>query len=311
VSDSEHRKPGEHLPYIDESLVINTRLKEIERRQEEEKAEEKEYKRRQLIFNRWTVIFTGLLFVTSGVSDWLLLRQVSINRESSDAAKDAAKSAQDAVLVAQGQLIQSLNAADASDTNSQTAMTSSEKQSVSALNASRDALRLEQRPWVVASTFELAAEPITGNSVSVTTYAVNTGRTPAIDVTTRTSLSISNVVPPFPNLPLPEHVNYRGIIAPSPSITDRTYSFKHEDPPITIPDRFVQPYKDQRFTIYIYAVIRYRDVFKIPHWTAICAMHKFGQSLSEFNNCPYGNELDQNQKATDPIDPPRPVTSRP
>jgi len=98
VNLAEQQQPEQRPPYIDEGLVINTRLNEIERRQLEEKAEEKEYKRRQLRFNRLTLIFTALLFLTSAVSDWLLLRQSIVSRDSADAAKksaDAAKSAAD------------------------------------------------------------------------------------------------------------------------------------------------------------------------------------------------------------------------
>src|SRR5580704_15176634 len=80
MSQGEPRDPGKKPPYaVDESLVINTRLNEIERQQREEKAEERQYKSRQLITNRLVAIFTGLLFFTSVVSDVILIRQTAIN----------------------------------------------------------------------------------------------------------------------------------------------------------------------------------------------------------------------------------------
>jgi hypothetical protein len=68
VSDHEEQDRQKQPPNIDESLLINTnsRLREIERQQ----AEDKEYQRGH-DSNLLLTIFTGLLFVTSAVSDIL------------------------------------------------------------------------------------------------------------------------------------------------------------------------------------------------------------------------------------------------
>ena len=94
MSQGEQPRPAGNPPYLgDESLVINTRLAEIEKRQNSEKEEEREYKRRQLRFNRWTVVFTGLLVAASVVTNLIMLHQTTLTKESADAAKSAADTA--------------------------------------------------------------------------------------------------------------------------------------------------------------------------------------------------------------------------
>ena len=80
-------------PYIDEGLVINTRLSEVERQQREDKEADKKHNRSQLITNQLLAVFTGFLFVTSVISDTILFRQTKATKESADAAKSAAETA--------------------------------------------------------------------------------------------------------------------------------------------------------------------------------------------------------------------------
>jgi len=85
------------LPYIDEGLIINTRLNELERQQREEKEEDRRYKARQLGFNLLLVIFTSLLFITSLTSDLILIRQTGSIKTSAEAARSAAGTASSAL----------------------------------------------------------------------------------------------------------------------------------------------------------------------------------------------------------------------
>lgn len=91
MSNAEESKSKEQLPYFDPSLVIDTRLSEIERQQREDKAEQRKHARSQRVTNWLLTVFTGLLFFTSVGSDVLLLRQTSITKESADAAKRVAE----------------------------------------------------------------------------------------------------------------------------------------------------------------------------------------------------------------------------
>ncbi len=94
MSDSEEKYRNKKPPYIDDDrLLINTRLSEIERQQNEDKKYQREYDRKQLKFNKLLTIFTGLLFVTSVVSDVLIWRYVSLTKQSAEAATSAADTA--------------------------------------------------------------------------------------------------------------------------------------------------------------------------------------------------------------------------
>src|SRR5947209_7357941 len=95
MSDQKEQYPDKKPPYFDESLVINTRLSEIERQQNEDKKEQRKYNRSQLRFNKLLTIFTGLLFATSVIPDVLIWRYVNITKESADTAAVAAKTADD------------------------------------------------------------------------------------------------------------------------------------------------------------------------------------------------------------------------
>ena len=101
MSSDEQNKTNQKLPYIDESLVINTRLNELERQQREDQKEQKENARHQRITNWLLTIFTGLLFVTSVVSNVLLFRQTMSTKLSADAAKSAAETTNLALHVTQ------------------------------------------------------------------------------------------------------------------------------------------------------------------------------------------------------------------
>jgi hypothetical protein len=103
VSDREEHERKQQPPYLDPSLLINTRLSEVERQQSEDRAEEKKHKSDQLAINKSLAIFTGLLFITSVVSDCILLYQTNITKESVNAAKAAADAATKAAGAASNQ----------------------------------------------------------------------------------------------------------------------------------------------------------------------------------------------------------------
>jgi hypothetical protein len=83
---------GKDFPY-DDSLLINSRLKDVERQQREDKEADRRHNRSQLITNRSIAGFTFLLFVTSAVSDFVLIRQTLIAQQSANAATIAANAA--------------------------------------------------------------------------------------------------------------------------------------------------------------------------------------------------------------------------
>jgi hypothetical protein len=93
VGPNEEHRRDKQPPYLDPGRVIDTRLREVERQQAEEKEYQRGYNLRQLRFNKWLVIFTGFLFVTSVASDLLLWRYVVLTKQSADAATSASGTA--------------------------------------------------------------------------------------------------------------------------------------------------------------------------------------------------------------------------
>lgn len=90
--------PGQGPP-IDDSLVINTRLREIEREQAEERKRDAEYKQRQLKFNKLTVVFTGGLLLANIIYDGITAYLAHTALVSAEAAKNAAETASGSLRV--------------------------------------------------------------------------------------------------------------------------------------------------------------------------------------------------------------------
>ena len=148
MSNPEEHERKQNLPYLDPSLIINTRLNEIERQQSEDKAEQKKHASSQRTTNWLLTIFTALLFVTSCVSDFILLRQASISRESANAATSAAETAAET------------------------------------LNRSIEQFRADERAWIELEPIKpvsIVALP-QGKVFSYSIYPKNVGRTAARDI---------------------------------------------------------------------------------------------------------------------------------
>ena len=99
MSNQKAGNPERAAPPTEAIVVINARLDAIERQQRQDEEEERRHNLSQLRVNKTIAIFTGLLFVTSVVSDIFLLLQSSIGRDSAQAAKSAAQTASDGLML--------------------------------------------------------------------------------------------------------------------------------------------------------------------------------------------------------------------
>src|ERR1022692_514399 len=93
MSTNEQGHPENETPTAEAIGAINGRIDKIERQQRKDENEERSHNRSQLRVNRTIAIFTGLLFVTSTVSDIYLIRQTGIAKDSADTAAKAADAA--------------------------------------------------------------------------------------------------------------------------------------------------------------------------------------------------------------------------
>ena len=157
MSDHEEQRRDKQPPYIDEGLLINTRLSEIERQQAEEKKYQREYNSKQLRFNSRLVLFTALLFVTSVVSDLLMLRYVILTKQSADAASVGAVAA------------------------------------TSAAGTARNSLEIDQRAWAVIGNVHIDSELSVGQPIAVIVTVANTGKTPVLHATIKDGLGLVSV----------------------------------------------------------------------------------------------------------------------
>ena len=321
MSPHEQYDPAKRLPPIDESLVINTLRHEIERRQSEEKAEEKEYKRRQLRFTKWTVFFTALLFLTSAVSDFLMVKYVALTKQSADAASIAAKAASDTLehIKTSGvesteqtdKVIENLrSAADSAKSGvkqNQSALAATLKQGKDALDASINTSRLDQRPWLSVPTFVIKAEPTAEEDTIVNGLLVNSGKTPAIGIIPQSIMFISASPPRMTTFPLAPSPKSRSILAPG------TANFKFTSNPRRFAVFEIAAYTKGDARLFIHAIVRYDDTFGISHWSTVCAYRSHGEDVTVVNFCAEGNDMDNNQTKDDPKSPGerQPVTPSP
>src|SRR5580658_6781950 len=184
MSKSEEYNPKQQPPYIDPALVIDTRLRQIEREQTEEKKQQQEYNRKQLRFNGLLVLFTALLFLTSIGSDLLMLRYVNLTKQSADAATSAANTASMA-------LAQSKIDSASQDKRNSEAQKASAAQSKAALDESISASRNDQRGWAIIGNERIANEATTGSPLTVVVDISNSGKTPILDVTIKYGIGLT------------------------------------------------------------------------------------------------------------------------
>jgi hypothetical protein len=160
-------------------------------------------------------------------------------------------------------------------------------QGAKSLGETIEASHLEERPWVVPIRYNLSQEPQNGGSFQVTCWIENTGKTPALDVSETTRLSLRYAEPAPSDLPQNLSPTSRGILPPLAA----NFSFKtgHLNPGL----RQTAGYMDGSMTIYLQGEITYLDTFHESHWTKFCVWHNKWMPNDEFNSCERGNGADQ------------------
>ena len=305
LTNDEQRQAHKQPPYFDDSLVINTRLQEIERRQAEREAEEKEYKRRQLRFNSWTVVFTGLLFLTSFVSDWILFRQTSATRESADAAKKAAKVADDTLELMKKSSSDSSSQVERLIAQQQRTADSADKsvqQTQASLASNIQQFQAQERAYFMAETPQFTSDPTPSAPIRASLILKNIGKSTAVKYSTyakflpfRPTKSVTDLVTFLDEQfdALHERTKLKGKygqvsradLAPNESIF-----ITEETPPMTEAD--IAKFKDVAGGLVLFYVgtVQYQDVFKIPHETEFCRFY-FGQDTKIWHICDSHNVM--------------------
>lgn len=177
--------------------------------------------------------------------------------------------------------------ADASVTQADAARNAVET-AKNSLQSSVGQFRLDQRPWVEPVQFRLSGEPITFQDFTVDVWIQNTGKTPALDITSTSKMQFSYTEPAFPVFVGIIPFMNRGILSPGPANFYLTLSgFKPAPLDITA-------YENGKTNMYVQAIIFYRDIHDVRHSTKFCIYHLHGKPLDEFRYCQAGNEVDEN-----------------
>jgi hypothetical protein len=124
---------------------------------------------------------------------------------------------------------------------------------------------------------------------------INTGKTPALNVLPLSKVYIWNGEPP----PIPRSeveaakpVSH-GLLAPG---TVPASGAAFSTSPFIADKGSVDAYNSGKSRIYVRAILTYRDISGVNHWTTICILHFHGTSLEEFSYCQDGNDADNNRK---------------
>lgn len=138
-------------------------------------------------------------------------------------------------------------------------------------------LRISSRAWISIGGYELDHEPVDGEKIGVRVTVTNTGSTPAVDVITKTRLSV-----------LDEPIEDDWHAAPAgteaavvfPGATSNSVA-----PTLDIPIGTTADYEKGDLHVWITGLITYKDVFGGSHYVQFCATHDASQEPELFSNC--------------------------
>jgi hypothetical protein len=302
---------------MDEGLIINTLRNEIERRKSEEKAEEKEYKRRQNRFNRLMVVFTGLLFVTSAFSDWLMWRYVSLTKQSTDTATDVLRQTKTSGETATHQMWQAvgnmnwlakemMNAVQ----QAQGATRISQGNAKRALDASVGSARTAQRAWIapIRARIHIAeAEAREGDTITreritgreglsdipfIEAELHNVGETPAVHTRARVKILLRPTrVGKDERIEIPPKIEAEseGIVSKGGLMAFAHIPAFEDTPPRQLTATDIAAIRGGSLLIISFGRVEYQDVFGERHWTTFC--FEYDPTQNKMKACSYHNEM--------------------
>jgi hypothetical protein len=165
-----------------------------------------------------------------------------------------------------------------------TAMETAVGQAGTAIQASIDASRNDQRAWFGIKEITLANPLVLGKPVQISIMGLNTGKTPALDLSaTEIRVGPSETER---NRDFVIHTPDREVVAPNN--TDVFYAT------VTYSDDSIRAIMAGTIHIYVRGELKYRDVFGLSHTTTFCAYYPTNGPPSvsgHFFNCKSGNSM--------------------
>lgn len=285
----EHR--DHDIKLISNSGILPTPAEIAEHEKAEQRRREENYK--QLLFefqakqttaqslqassNATIARLTRALVIVSLISGFVSWLQFIATKQSSDAAIQAVEIARDSRydnLLSGGDTLIRMDAQNRKMegilSQTKTALNASISQAKKALDTSINNSRLDLRPWVVLSKFQISQEPEADKPFTATVYVVNSGKTPALSVDPRSGLRTwySASDPPPRDFALATGHPNAAMLSPG-GVGDEHFTTD----PLTLNAAQLAAYKSGSTRIYVQIRINYSDAFLRvpPHIGARCA----------------------------------------
>ena len=265
--------------------ILNTRLSEIERKQAEAEARDKNYKDEQMGINRRLVnatialvVATIVMAIIGIVQVWYIHRQwkltsagLSMTGDQIWASKDAAYASKKASDTASQALADSESSFDKTLTQMQ-AQTRAQRTAAQvadqSLKTTQNAFRDDQRAWIGVvglSPFNLKV----GESPSFSAIGINIGKTPAIN--TQTFIAAQGILRDskieFTYVPI--GMRSRSVVVPSSQL-----SIGPSGAIVPFTSAQINDITSGRVVVYVYGKVMYEDVFRRGHQTTFCFVLK-------------------------------------
>jgi hypothetical protein len=245
------------------------------------------YKQRQLRFNKWLTILTGLLVLTS-------ILAICISKTAADAAKKSADAAISGVSVAQEGLKLNKESVEKTlaemKTQSKAVQTSAEAAKLQAVTTKKELVssietsRTDQRAWVSCNGLKFEKDLKAGELNPFYLKFINSGKTPALHIRIKCTY----------------HVQERGkpdIISTELRDEDlalgpgREYEFRFDTVPPRLNQAAVDALESKTIIFTLFVEITYKDIFQNFHKTGICGFYS-PELKPSFTLCPSGNYIE-------------------
>src|SRR6266567_602738 len=251
MSDQKQDEPKNKIPYEGDAILIEGRVKNIEREQENQRARDEKYKDDQLLINKLLAGFTGGLLVT-GILTVLVYFDLAItSKRSAEAAQESAAAANNAARISGNTLL-----------------------------LSRDQFRASLRPYVSVTKMLLLGELKEGRKIKGRAEIVNSGRIPAVDLSGCADFALlPNGSPMTDDFPCPAANNPKRL--PGAEISKFTLGsgapFPLDSPGTSISpvNKLLPLLPSGALRIYFYGDLTYTDILnpKVTHHTTFCGRY--------------------------------------
>lgn len=211
-------------------------------------------------------------------------RQAKASETAATAARDAVRVACDTLAETQRSNARQEALTDAariaSQQAAQNAITASQRASQQSLRATQNAMRQDQRAWIGIKDIKMSHPLTKGTDIDFGINAVNTGKTPALDVRlVKMSVGLQENQPDNTVTPTD-----RSVIAPG---NNEVFYGSGKGPS----PQLIAGLNAKKTRFYVWGKIDYRDIFNNWHTTLFCGYYPGSGTTLNFYNCSKGNSM--------------------